>query len=154
MSTPPRRLKLLNEVLPTPSKANQRSAAATASPASPGTSPRDRTLSHMQRLLSTAALAVACSKTAAPEPPGYGVVDPMPIPSRDRDDAGPPPPAVSVNVPDAGAGPEGAPSAAASAAPSAKKPPHKPPRVDPPGYGVVDPLPPPPPSVKPKPPSK
>jgi len=119
-------------------------------------SPRDRTISHMQRLLSTAALAVACSKTAAPEPPGYGVVDPMPIPSRDRDDAGPPPRPVSVDVPDAGTSPDRASStaaASASAASSAKKPPRTPPRVDPPGYGVVDPLPPPP-SAKPKPPKK
>ncbi|HET9932319.1 MAG TPA: hypothetical protein VFQ35_16560 [Polyangiaceae bacterium] len=127
-----RRLKLMNEVLPSPTNAG-------------ASSPRARTLLHMQRLLSATAFAVACSKQTAPEPPGYGVVDPMPTPARDRDepDASAPIP-VPISDPKVDGGTaqfaEPPPSASQSAKPPKGKPPKQP---EPPGYGVVDPMPPP-----------
>ncbi len=48
------------------------------------TNPRRSTLSHMSKLMATAALAstVACSKCGSGTGGGYGVVDPMPPPAR------------------------------------------------------------------------
>ena len=131
-----RHLKLMTEVLPSPT-----SAAATG--------PRTRTLHHMQRLLSATAFAVACSKQTPLEPPGFGVVDPMPPPARDRNE----PDADAHDAPPSASTDSGAPGTGGSASERFATPPPsatpsqvvKPPKPPPdPGYGVVDPMPPPP----------
>jgi hypothetical protein len=60
---------VLPEVLPDPRRARQVSA------------PRSRTVAHMQRLLATAAAAMATTAACAKDR-GYAVVDPMPAPPR------------------------------------------------------------------------
>ena len=130
-----RRLKLMNEVLPSPGP-------------EVSDSPRARTLAHLARLMSAAALASACSKD--PDPGltiGYQVVDPLPHPSdtnTGRKDSGlaPPPP---TGIPENAAG--GAPGHVTERSTGGAK--TKPPKRMDRGYAVVDPLPSPPSSAKP-----
>jgi len=126
--TPRRRLKLMNEVLPSPT-------------ASDATSPRARTLSHLQRLMSAAALLAACNKQSpGTGQPGYGVVDPMPPPALDRDkpDSGAAADASAATPTSSVASPLAIRSAVPVASSSAA-PPNPPPIGH--GYGVVDPMP-------------
>ncbi|HEY3254506.1 MAG TPA: hypothetical protein VGJ91_11170 [Polyangiaceae bacterium] len=133
---PRRRLKLMNEVLPSPSAAPD------------ATGPRARTLSHLQRLMSAAALLAACNKeTAGPGPAGYGVVDPMPPPAQDHNkpDGSALPDAADATAPTASVTPapsasSAGPVASASASATPNKVVPKPPPIGH-GYGVVDPMP-------------
>ena len=94
---------------------------------------RSRTLAHLDKLLAMSALAAACHSGD----PGYGVVDPMPLPAQDD----PPKPPTST-IPEASGT---TPPPETATPPSTNPPTTTTPTTAPPdiGYGVVDPMPPP-----------
>lgn len=130
-----RRLKLMNEVLPTPAPIEARSARA-------------RTLSHMQRLLTVSAAGAAIAGCTKPDPAADAGASPdkgasttttttttASAPAATASEASPPPlPTASASA---------APTVSASVAPSASAAPKWPPKRYP--VPVVDPLPRPPP---------
>jgi hypothetical protein len=135
-----RRLALLPEVLPAPTKPERDDGGS-----SPG--PRERTRAHLQRLMSAALLASSATLAGCKEKTGYAVVDPMPVPAGDS--GGPPlpetQPSLDASAPDAGDAADaktdadaGAADAAADADAGARA--KKPPPI-PTGYRVVDPIP-------------